>query len=128
MSSDINPANEITVNGERIIWEMHKGQAYSLDCMMLHSESTTLGLCGAIVLCHPLWSKKARMRRSVADAAERMMEVLIEKGWSMPDIIRAGSHALAYLMVRLPPTPGSEDVEEAKVFTEPAPESTSAGS
>jgi hypothetical protein len=118
---------EITIRGTRYIWERHASDAHVIDLVMLQDESQALAACGALVLAYPRFAKRARFKRSVSRAAAVLYELLVEAGWEVGDILRAGMHAFAWLSDRLPINPRSEEVEEAVDFTEPPPEITPGG-
>ena len=115
---------EITNRHDRYIWERHASSAYLVDLMMLQGDSTTLAAAGALVLAYPRFAKKARFKRSVPDAAERLFAYLEEQGWDVGEIMEAGSHAFQWLAGQLPPTSGSDEVKEATDFSEAGPEDT----
>lgn len=128
MSDDIDLAREITIRGERYIWERHTSGAYLIDLMLLKGESDALAAAGALVLAYPRFARRARFRRSIGTAAEALYDLLVQDGWEASDILRAGMHAFAWLASQLPPTASSEEVEEAVGFSEAPAGDTPAGS
>ena len=128
MSDDIDLTREITIRGERYIWERHTSGAYLIDLMLLKGESDALAAAGALVLAYPRFARRARFRRSISTAAETLYDLLVEDGWEAGQILQAGMHAFAWLATQLPPTASSEEVEDAVGFSEAPGGDTPAGS
>lgn len=121
-------SREISIKGKRYVYERHASGAYHIDLLMMGDDSSTLAACGALVLALPLFAKKASFRRSVPKAAEKLFGYLTEhpKGpqWSVAEVLEAGNHAFTWCAAQVPVTSGSDEVEEAKDFSEAGQDDT----
>lgn len=115
---------EITVKGQRFIWEKHASGAFSIDLMLLRNDSEMLAACGALVLAYPRMAKSARFKRNIGDAAQRLYEQLIAEpnNWTANEIMTAGMHAFNWLAADLPVTASDDEVKETEDFTAPTPD------